>query len=161
MPGVDLDTVRVVAGASGTQRARCSRDVVQALSLPLGAPVRVRVWNKCAREGADGDGAREWSYIASLEPWDDRGGLCVEVDAFALEAPAAGALTDSSTLDAPSTALAGVIERMDAKPVTCVRLRVSHSKGGVVSEAATRRVLCERLIRLGARIRAGREYDDD
>ena len=155
MPGVDLDTVRVVAGASGTQRARCSRDVVQALSLPLGAPVRVRVWNDSARDGADGDGTREWSYIAALEPWDDRGGRCVEVDAYALEAPAAGTLTDSSTLDAPSTALTGVIERLDAKPVTCVRVRVSQSKSGVGSEALTRRVLCERLIRPGARIRAG------
>ena len=40
---VRLDAVRVAdsSGAVGSQRARCSRAVVEALRAPLGAPVRV------------------------------------------------------------------------------------------------------------------------
>jgi len=147
---VKLDAVRVAdaSGAVGSQRARCSRAVVEALRAPLGAPVRVTL-----RE-SDGE---DVSYVCALEPWDERGGMVVEIDAFVREGTAAESSNrHDDALDAPRV---GTIETLDAKPIACERVRLVGVDACENDRSAVEKALRERLVRVGATVSLGRRVD--
>ena len=141
MDVVRVDVARIAR--SSAQRARCSRDVVDALRLPLGAPVRVRL----RRRPRAGDGAdEEFVFLCALEPWDEKPGLCAEIDASVREADSA-ANANAKEFD-ERDAYEGTIERLDAKPIACERVRVRAPVS--VTPAALERGLRERVVRVGA-----------
>lgn len=147
---VKLDAVRVAdaSGAVGSQRARCSRAVVEALRAPLGAPVRVTL-----RE-SDGE---DVSYVCALEPWDERGGMVVEIDAFVREGTAAESSNrHDDALDAPRI---GTIETLDVKPIACERVRLVGVDACENDRSAVEKALRERLVRVGATVSLGRRVD--
>lgn len=147
---VRLDAVRVAdsSGAVGSQRARCSRAVVEALRAPLGAPVRVTL-----RE-SDGE---DISYLCAIEPWDERRGMVVEIDAFAREGTAAESSNRrDDALDGPRV---GTIETLDAKPIACDRVRLIGVDACENDRSAVEKALRERLVRVGATVSLGRRDD--
>ena len=154
MDVVDIDVARVASPATGTQRARLSRDVVAKLALPLGAPIRVRLFDRSGRALR--------AYLCALEPWD-RDGACCEIDGSVVERTdedeaAADARGFGDGRDATTTAdgsFAAVVERLDAKPIACARIVLSST--GAASEGERRaieRALRERIVRPGCRASA-------
>jgi len=166
---VEIDDIRVVPIEStrrGSQRARLSRAVVEALGARLGAPVRVTLrlpQSSFAPERDDID-VVVCSCIALCEPWDDRAGLACEVDAAVVEA-ALGAR--ASARDArfkleslpSSSSFTGSIESLESKPVTCVRARVALSDD-FVSEERVASALRGAVVRLAASADFGRATID-
>lgn len=151
MDAVDVDVVRITDSPVGAQRARLSVDVVAELKLPLGAPVRIRLFRQDVEFA---------SYLCALEPWD-RPGRCCEIDGTIRERGSADAAMEATKVrmgqstERDGCADRAVVERMESKPIACERLRLSSSRASREEERrAIERALRERVVREGCAARA-------
>ena len=90
------------------------------------------------------------SYLCAIEPWDERRGMVVEIDAFVREGTAAESSNRrDDALDGPRV---GTIETLDAKPIACDRVRLIGVDACENDRSAVEKALRERLV---AAIRPG------